>query len=295
MGTDKRARQKAGRAARLEQAAQTQQRSQRKRTVTGLIVVVVAVAAIAVFFVARGNNKSSSSNVAAGTSSTVAGAASTVATPTTVKGATASGDVCPKVDGSSPRTLNFTSSPKQCLEPGKAYTATIKTNVGTVVLAVDTSKAPKAANSFVFLSLYHYYDDTDLFRVAQSIDIIQGGSPHTQSNNDPGPGFTLTDEPTFTKDAQGNLTGPYKYTAGDLALANTGQANSAGGQFFFITGPNGKNLDAQGTYMIIGHVTSGLPILQKIVATAKTDPNSSTGDQTPAPPVTIKSVTITSK
>jgi len=47
--------------------------------------------------------------------------------------------------------------------------------------------------------------------------------------------------------------------------------------------------------MIIGHVTSGLPILQKIVATAKADPSSSTGDQTPAPPVTIESVTITSK
>jgi peptidyl-prolyl cis-trans isomerase B (cyclophilin B) len=264
MGTDKRARQKAGRAARLEQAAQTQQRSQRKRTVTGLAIVVVIVAAIGVFFVARGNKKSS-------------------------------GVSCPKADGSSPRTLTFSSPPPQCMVSGKTYTATVKTNLGTVVMKMDPSKAPKAANAFVFLSGYHYYDNTKFFRVAQSLDITQGGSPHTQSNADTGPGFELTDEPTFTTDSAGQMKGPYTYNAGDLALANSGQPNSADGQFFFVTGPNGKNMNAQGTYMIIAHVTSGLPTLQKIVSTAKADPTSTTGDQVPNPPATVQSITITSK
>ena len=242
-----------------------QQRTQRKRTVTGLAVVVAIVAAIGVFFVARGSGKKSS------------------------------GVSCPKADGSSPRQLTFAGSPPQCMEAGKTYTATVKTNLGTVVMTMDPSRAPQAANSFVFLSGYHYYDNTKLFRVSQSIDIVQGGSPHTQNNSDPGPGFTLTDEPTFTTGASGQLKGPYTYNAGDLALANTGQPNSAGGQFFFVTGPNGKNMNASGTYMIIAHVTSGLPILQRIVSTAKADPTSTTGDQTPNPPAVIQSITITSK
>lgn len=294
MGTDKRARQKAGRAARLAQEAQTQQRDQRKRLVVGFVVVVALVAGFAAIVLAT--QKKPKKTATTGTSTTVAGATTlppTTAPPTTVKGASGPGDVCPAADGSSKRTLNFTSSPKTCLTGGKTYTATFKTNVGSVEVQLDTSKAPKAVNSFVFLSRYHYYDATALFRVNTGIDIIQGGSPHTQTNADGGPGYTLTDEPTFTN-TNGQLKGPYTYKAGDLALANTGQPNSAGAQFFFITGPGGAGLDAQGTYMVIGHVTSGLPILQNIVKTATASTDGS-GEATPKPAVTIESVTITEK
>ena len=46
------------------------------------------------------------------------------------------------------------------------------------------------------------------------------------------PGYTIPDELT--------RRGPYK--AGSLAMANTGQPNTGGGQFFIITGPNGAAL-----------------------------------------------------
>ena len=36
------------------------------------------------------------------------------------------------------------------------------------------------ANNFIVLARYHYYDGTSMFRTDTSIDIIQGGSPHTQ-------------------------------------------------------------------------------------------------------------------
>ena len=66
---------------------------------------------------------------------------------------------------------------------------------------------------------FHAVDVTD-----DSIDIIQGGSPHTQSNNDIGPGYPLNDDPLG-----------FKYAEGQLILANNGQPNSSGGQFFFST------------------------------------------------------------
>ena len=48
--------------------------------------------------------------------------------------------------------------------------------------------------------------------------------------------------------------------------------------------------------MIIGHVTSGLPILQKIVSTAKADPAlDAPATRRPNPPATVQSITITSK
>ena len=38
-----------------------------------------------------------------------------------------------------------------------------------------------------------------MFRTDTSIDIIQGGSPHTQDTSDPGPGYTIKDEGTGFK------------------------------------------------------------------------------------------------
>ena len=75
-----------------------------------------------------------------------------------------------------------------CIDPAKTYTATFDTTAGTVVEKLDTTTTPNTTNNFVVLARYHYYDNTTLFRTAQSIGIIQGGSPHTNSASDPGPG-----------------------------------------------------------------------------------------------------------
>ena len=48
------------------------------------------------------------------------------------------------------------------------------------MVALDTTKTPMTANNFIVLARYHYYDGTAMFRTDTSIDIIQGGSPHTQ-------------------------------------------------------------------------------------------------------------------
>lgn len=291
MGTEKRARQKAGRAARLQQEATTQKRDQRKRTLTSagvvLGIVLAVMLAMAVF-----NRGGDSDETATGTTTTLAGAT------TTVPGDTGAGQArpfvygsskCPAADGSAKQTLTFASAPANCLTKGKKYTATFDTTAGKVVVDLDTTKTPGTANNFVFLSRYHYYDNTELFRVAKSIDIIQGGSPHTQSTSDPGPGYTITDEGKFTSDpTTGMLTGPYTYKPGDLVMARSSGPDAAGAQFFFATGPNTANLDSQGTYVVFGHVSEGLDILQRIVATSA-DKN---GEQVPKPKVTVKTVTI---
>lgn len=271
----------------------SQKRDQRRRTLTSAGVIVAIVLAVFIFLALTSKDKNKDSAKTSG-STTVAGSTvpgqTTVPGETTVPGSTVAGhgaafaygsEDCPKADGSSPKTLTFNSAPKNCLTKGKSYTATLDTTAGKVVVDLDTTKTPGTANNFVFLSRFHYFDGTDLFRVAQSIDIIQGGSPHTQSNSDPGPGYTITDE--------GNT---FTYKPGDLVMARTAEPNSAGGQFFFSTGTKTANLDSQGTYVVFGHVTEGLSILKEAVAGAKSAPS---GDETPDPKVTVKSVTITER
>lgn len=293
MGTEKRARQKANRSAKLQAEAVQEKQDTRRRGVIGFGVVVIAVAVIVgLIYLGRSDSSDTTSN------STTTAAPDTTAPPTTTAelaktaftfGTTA----CPPVGGADKPTLTFDAPPENCLEAGKTYTATFDTTAGNIVVELDTEDTPGTANNFVFLARHQYYDNTQLFRVNTGIDIIQGGSPHTQSSADPGPGYSLKDEGEFSKD---RTQGGYTYKAGDLVMARASKPDGAGAQFFFVTGEKGSGLDAgqpmpgAGTYVVFGHVTEGLEALQKIVATAQVD---SSGEGAPKPEVTVKSVRIT--
>ena len=133
--------------------------------------------------------------------------------------------------------------------------------------ALHTQQVPSTVNNFVTLARWGYYNGTLLFRTDPSIDIIQGGSPHTNSPSDPGPGYTIPDEPPFTVDpATNSLVGPYRYQAGQLVMARSAGHNSAGAQFFITTGPRVSLLDSQGTYVVFGNTdASGLAVAQSII------------------------------
>lgn len=204
------------------------------------------------------------------------------ASPTTTTTATpGSGTTpCPAADGSSPRTLTFPASFQMCIDPTKNYSATFDTNQGKIIVALDTKKTPKTVNNFVALARYHYYDTTTIFRTDTSIDIIQGGSPHTNSAGDKGPGYNIDDE------GDG-----FQYSEGDLVMARSEGPNSAGAQFFFATGPKVANLNSQGTYVTFGRTSQGLDVLKKIIA-LHTDTGGNLGGA-PRETVTVNSVTIT--
>ena len=112
---------------------------------------------------------------------------------------------------------------------------------------LDVTNTPGTVNSFVNLARFGYYDDTLVHRSAPSIGILQGGSPHTNSAADPGPGYTLWDEGTG-----------FTYRPGQLVMARRGEPNSAGAQYFFTVTPDAGLLDSQGTYVVFGEVLEGL-------------------------------------
>jgi len=271
VGTDKRERKKnnrdMARAARTRAAKRAKVRRRGLQVGLGIPAAVLAIWAVATFAV------DDSSDTVDVTDTTVA--TSDTPTLTTLAGETVSGDTsCPADDGSAARTTTFEKAPPMCIDEKKSYTATMSTSEGDIVIELDTKNTPKTVNNFVVLSRYKYYDDSYIFRTDSSIDIIQGG------------GATNTDSPGYTIEDEGS---GYKYSEGQIAMARTAEPNSAGGQFFIITGPNAAALDGQGTYVVFGKITEGLEVAKAIMAL-----NSGSGDLGGAPSreVKISKVTI---
>jgi len=278
MGTDKRERKKVNRNLAREERQKAQRNAVIKQRVirfgVGIPLAILALWAVSKFFITTDSTST--------TDTTVASSDTTIAslTPTlsTTPGEQIEGDTkCPATDGTAVRTTNFSKAPPMCIDAKKSYTATFNTSEGTIEIALDTKKTPKTVNNFVTLSRYKYYDSSFIFRTDLNLDIIQGGG---ESNTDD-PGYNIEDE--------GN---GYKYTEGDIVMARTGEINSAGGQFFIVTGPKASFLDDQGTYVVFGKISKGLDVAKAILGL-----NAGSGQLGGAPSraVKITSVTIAEK
>jgi peptidyl-prolyl cis-trans isomerase B (cyclophilin B) len=158
------------------------------------------------------------------------------------------------------------------------YTATVKTNRGTIVLSLLGTKAPCTVNSFVSLANQAYFNNTPCHRLttASGLYVLQCGDPTGTGTG--GPGYKFDDE---------NLKGA-TYKAGTLAMANSG-ANTNGSQFFLVY----KNSSLPASYTPFGTITSGINIIQNIAKVGSNNANGA-GDGAPKEKVEIEKVTIRS-
>lgn len=166
-----------------------------------------------------------------------------------------------------PKTRTFASAPKMTIDQSKQYTATIRTTHGNIVIDLDAKDAPNAVNNFVFLAENNYYCGTYFWRVEvpgkvspiaptggpSKLSLAQGGSVAKNGQDSTStPGYTIHDDPVV-----GN------YTPGTVAMANTGQPNTAGAQFFIDIGNESQYFSK--TYSIFGQVTAGsMSVVKKI-------------------------------
>ena len=282
MSTEKRERQRENRRLRLaaDEAAAKQYATRRRVKIIGIAAVAVAAALAVLGFLQRNNSEPEPEPAAEP-------AVEQPAEPATEPAAA----VCPADDGSSPRVIDFDGRQPMCIDPEARYVAIFDTSEGEMRFELTASETPLTVNNFVTLARWGYYDDTLLFRTDPSIDIIQGGSPHTNDNRDPGPGYTIPDEPAFDVDPEtGGLTGPYRYQPGQLVMARSAGPDSASAQFFLTTGPNASKLDGQGTYVVFGQTDdAGLAVAQSIIGLH--EPGGPLGGA-PSRDVTVHSVTI---
>src|SRR6202158_354322 len=128
----------------------------------------------------------------------------------------------------------------QVIDPAKPYIATITTDRGDIVIALDPARAPKSVNNFVFLARDGFYDGLTFHRVVDDF-VIQGGCPEGTGRG--GPGYRFEDEPV-----QG------EYTVGAVAMANAGP-DTNGSQFFICIDDCTSKLAK--SYNLFGYVTDG--------------------------------------
>ena len=248
-----------------QRRAQHQHKVRVRAMVTGGVCAVVAVGAGGYFLFGTGGSKSAAASPTASASASASATASAVAEPAHHCTYTPSGTAARKVS-LPPATPDWTAT----------YQATIATNRGNIVINLLNSKATCTVNSFVHLAEQKYFAGTDCHRLTTSgIYVLQCGDPTGTGQGTPGYGF-----------ANENLTGA-KYTTGTVAMANTGQPNSNGSQFFLVY----KNSPLPANYTPFGTITQGLPVLDA-VAKAGSDNSNGSGDGHPKEKVVIRSVTI---
>jgi cyclophilin family peptidyl-prolyl cis-trans isomerase len=134
--------------------------------------------------------------------------------------------------------------------------ATIKTNMGNIVIKFYGEKAPTTVANFCTLASKGFYDGIKFHRVINNF-MIQTGDPGSKDNTKKdtwgmgGPGYKFKDE----------LPQAGEYKLGSVAMANSGP-NTNGSQFFIVSGQSGVTLPP--LYSLFGEVIQGLDIVEKI-------------------------------
>lgn len=165
-------------------------------------------------------------------------------------------------------------------------TATFETSLGSFTAEIYLDQMPITATNFIKLAQSGFYNGLHFHRVIADFMVqfgceyskdpasprcVTGGSPLGRVQDEHPPAHKLSNE------------------VGTLSMANTGQPNSGGAQFFINTKHN-SYLDwfspGPSKHPVFGKITSGLDVVKKI-ETSPTGP----GDR-PKTPIKMISVTI---
>jgi peptidyl-prolyl cis-trans isomerase B (cyclophilin B) len=270
--TSLRDRQRAAARARLERemterAEQAQRRRRLKMTIAGSVSLVVLVGAIATITVlVTGNDKGNKKSAAV-----------------------AQCNYQPAVDPSASASLSPSlaanikkvgAPPESSVVRSGVQLLTIDTSVGSLLVQVDTEKAPCTAASFTYLASKKYFDGTICHRMTTSqMYVLQCGDPTGTGMG--GPDYKIADEnlPVSASPA---------YPVGTVAMANAG-SNTNGSQFFIVYG----DTELSANYTVLGHVLRGLDVIKKVAAAGVVDSDASNpGDGKPKLEVKITGFTM---
>jgi cyclophilin family peptidyl-prolyl cis-trans isomerase len=160
--------------------------------------------------------------------------------------------------------------------------AVIETNLGNITVELYKDKAPKTVANFIAYAKSGFYRGTIFHRVIGSA--IQGGGFTADMQKKP-------TQPPIPNEAANGLSN----VRGTLAMARTGDPNSATSQFFINTKDNTPydhrgNTPSEMGYAVFAKVTAGMDVVEKIQAV----PTGTKGsyNNVPLQPVVIKNITI---
>lgn len=128
----------------------------------------------------------------------------------------------------------------------------LETSMGNITIALDPAM-PVTAGNFETLVNKGFYNGVIFHRVINGF-MIQAGDPTGTGRG--GPGYSIQDE----------YTNHNKNSRGAIAMANTGQPNSGGSQFFINLADNSALQDSQfdKNYPVFGKVVEGMDVVDAI-------------------------------
>ncbi len=223
----------------------------------------------------------SGSSGQAATATTAATAAATTS-PTATSPSIDPKDPCPVPTATAPATpKSWDKAPDKSLAGGKTYTVTLTTSCGPIVLTLDGAKAPQGVASTIFLAGNGFYNDVSCHRLTtEGIYVLQCGDPGGDGKGGPGYNYGPVE----------NAPANNVYPAGTVAMARVNNnASSMGSQFFLVYKTSTIPSDNAGGYTVLGKITSGMDILQKVAAGGH-----GTADEHPLRPLSIVSTSVAS-
>lgn len=158
----------------------------------------------------------------------------------------------------------------------------LSTSEGDIVVELDREKAPKTVNNFLAYVKAGHYNGTIFHRVIETF-MIQGGGYRADLSEKP----TKAAIPLESDNGLNNVRG-------SLAMARTGDPNSATSQFFINVVDNpfldkAQARDGNG-YAVFARVIEGMDVVDKI----KSVPTREAGmhQNLPVTPVTLRKATV---
>jgi cyclophilin family peptidyl-prolyl cis-trans isomerase len=148
-----------------------------------------------------------------------------------------------------------------CAAADSAPKVEFATTEGNFVIEVYPDKAPKTVENFLQYVRDKHYDGTIFHRVINNF-MVQGGGYDTRYAQKP------TRPPVVHEGREALANGGPRNVVGTVAMARTGDPNSATSQFFINVKDNAfLDPSAQSPgYTVFGKVVSGMDVIDKIKA-----------------------------
>jgi len=271
---------------RLQRQLERREELARKRHRNLLIgVTVLAVlAVVGAFFIVTNLGDDDPDTTASDSSSTSAPAGDTTAAAGAATATNADGTVACNFtpDTSGNTNLKDVGTPPDAANTPTTGTSTLlmSTGQGDLTLTLDRAGAPCAASSFTYLAQQKFFDGSTCHREVNqdTFGVLQCGDPTGTGQG--GPSYK------FGQEVSADTT----YPRGTIAMANSGQPDSTGSQFFLCFTDTQLSPD----YTAVGTVDeAGLAVLDQIAAAGNNGSfEPSPGGGAPNTPVTITSMTV---
>lgn len=211
-------------------------RSARWLVATTAVGVALAAVAVAIRVVGPGGEGPSPSPSAAASAATI---------------------VCASPPSPPPTHATLPTAPDGAVAQGAQWKVRVRTTCGELVLALDGKAAPRSVASFLTLARAGYWADSVCHRLTSRqapTAFLQCGDPSGHGDADPGYDLPLE-----------NVPADRTYHVGDVGMARGERVAGTAGEFFVVhrdfTVPAGGQ-----TYSLIGHVVSGLEVVQWVAA-----------------------------